>query len=224
MFGSIAAIALTIVTGGAGPGPLGVAIIAYSVIDTTLTVADAISGAAHGPRLDMQDLLTEGFTAAGRKCGENKKKAEEVGQWCAFGVQIAVTVATLAYSGADIYRSLKGAKTLMANGVSKVSEYVLKSGRITGITAQLIGAGTQVASGGITVSAGNDQNQVDKANNEKHVADNEVALLSDTIKRILDRLQALAVDLSTNMGDTSNILKSICDTDLSIANGGQPMV
>ncbi len=219
----IAAVALTVVTGGLA-APLAVALIAYTVIDTALTIADAISQAAGGPRLDLNDLLQEGFTKAAKLCGADDKKAAEVGQWCAFGIQLAITVATLALSIANIARAVKGTAGAVTTLASKLGNGAFKAVRMTGIVSQAIGGATQVTSGGLQISVAYDQRDAQEAQAEKMLMDAAIAVLSDMMRSTLDRLQMIAADLSAGMKTAAETVSKVGQTNIAISGAGAALV
>ncbi len=219
----IAAVALTVVTGGLA-APLAVALIAYTVIDTALTIADSISQAAGGPRLDLNDLLQEGFTKVAKLCGDDDKKAAAVGQWVAFGIQAAVTVATLAVSFANVARAVKGTASAVTTLASKLGNGAFKAVRMTGIVSQALAGATQVTSGGLQISVGYDQRDAQNAQAEKVLMDAAVAVLSDMMRSTLDRLQMIAADLSSGMKAAAETVSKVGQTNIAISGGGAALV
>jgi hypothetical protein len=222
VFAGIAAVALTVVTGGAA-APLAVAIIAYTVVDTTLTIPDAISGAAGGPRLDLQSLMKEGITAVAKKFGASDKKAAEIGEWGSFGIQMAFTALTLAYNVTNIVGIVRGAANA-GKSIVTMSNAAFKITKAAGIAGTAISGVTTATSGALTVSVAMDQKDADHAQADKVGMDAEAAMLTEAIKNILDRLQQLAADRSSNMDSATQNLKSAAQTNLAVASGGSAMV
>ncbi len=215
VFASIAAVALSVATGGAAT-PLAVALIAYTIVDTTLTVADAISQGVGGPRLDLNDLLDEGITKAAEGFGADKQKAEEIGKWSAFGIQIAVAVVTVAYSAYN----LKNAVTTAKNMASAAPGAVTRAIKITGTASQAISGATTATAGGLSISVGVDNYDSQQAMREKERMDATVAALSEAIGNTLDRLQQIASVLSSSVSDTARIVATIGRTGIEVAAAG----
>ena len=221
VFAGVAAVALTVTTGGAA-APLAIALIAYTVVDTGMTIADSISQAEGGPRLDLNDLMQEGFTKAAKVCGDDDRTAAEVGQWCAFGVQGAIAVATITVSVANMASVAKGAAG--AGGLaSKLGATGFKAIKLTGIAGQAVSSATQATSGGMTIAVGNDTADAEKAQAEKVRMDAIAAALDEVIRNTLDRLTLIAADLSAGMASAGEIVSKVGDTNIAIA-GANAMV
>ena len=222
VFAGVAAVALTVTTGGAA-APLAIALIAYTVVDTSMTVADSISQAEGGPRLDLNDLMQEGFTQAARDCGADDKQAATVGQWCAFGVEGAIAVATITLSVANMASVVKGAASGGALA-AKLGSTGFKALKLSGIASQAVGSATQATSGGLTIDVGNDTADAEKAQADKVLMDATAAALGETIRNTLDRLALIAADLSAGMKSAGEIVSKVGETNVAIAAGGNAMV
>jgi hypothetical protein len=223
VFLSIAAVALAVVTGGAA-SPLAVAMIAYTVVDTTLTVADAISKAAGGPALGLGDLLQEGFTKLAKACGASDKEAETIGKWTAFAVQGAIAVLTVAYSISNVVSMVRG--TLAAGGsvASKLGTTALKATKMAGVGSQFVGGATNVTAGGLTVAVGVETGDAAKAQAAKAQFDAVAAALGEAMQNTLDRLKQIAEDLSSGMQTAAKDISDISQTNVDIAGGNVSMV
>lgn len=122
VFGLIAAVAMTALTAGAA-SPLLVGMSAVlltcTIIDTSLTVGNAISGAVGGPALTPEALLTKLAEA----CGQNHDEAAKFGQWLAFSLQMALAIASVA-TGVGVYRAGAAAASAAAASASATSTAV----------------------------------------------------------------------------------------------------
>jgi hypothetical protein len=223
IFAGIAAIALTIVTGGTA-APLAIAIIAYTAVDTACTIANAISQAAGGPALDLSSLLQDGFKEAAKACGANDKDAETIGKWCAFGVQAAIAIATIAVSIKGIVGLVKGTVSAAGSIGARLSTTAFKATKIAGIASQLVGGAATATAGGLGIATGVDNYDAQKAQADKLRYDAQTAALTQTIRNTLDRLQLLAADLSSAMKTTADDISSIGETNTAIAGGNVSMV
>jgi hypothetical protein len=214
----VAAVALTITTCGAA-APLAIALIAYTVVDTSMTIADSISQAEGGPRLALDALMQEGFTQAAKACGDDDKKAAEVGQWCAFGVQAAVALVTITVSAANLVSVVRGTTSGGAM-LTKLGTTGFKALKLTGIASQAVSSATQAASGGMKISIGQDTAGAEKAQADKVRMDEVAAALGETIRNTLDRLALIAADLSSGMKSAAEIVSKVGETNIAVAAGG----
>jgi hypothetical protein len=218
----VAAVALILTTAGAA-APLAIALVAYTIVDTSMTIADSISQAQSGPRLDLNDLIQEGVAGLAKACGDDDKKAAEIGQGFAFGVEAAVAVLTITYSVASMAAAIKGAASSGAL-VSKLGDIGFKAVRLTGIGSQALSSATQVASGGIKIAIGYDTADAEKAQAEKVRMDAVAAALGETIRNTLDRLAFIAADLSSGMKSAGEIVSKVGETNVAVAAGGNAKV
>ncbi len=219
MLGGVAAVALTVATGGAA-SPLLVAFTAYTILDTTLTVADAISQAKGGPHLDLNTLLSEGVADGLEKCGVNAKEAKKIGQWTAMGIQAAIAVATLAYGAFSIIQSLRGVATV-ARTTTGVAQTAMKAAKMTGIAAQAMGGATQISAGALTISAAGDQKSALQKTADKTRLDANTALLQETIQKSLGLIQELASNAAGGMELATQAVQKFAQTNMAVANGGR---
>jgi hypothetical protein len=212
IFASIAAVALTIVTGGAA-APAAIAMIAYTVVDTTLTIASAISKAAGGPALGLSDLLQDGFTALAKKCGASDKEAATIGQWCAFGVQAVVAIATIAVSVGNVVSVVKGAASATAGTASAAGG----TAAIAGDVANNAGNAASAA-GGAADTAGTVANT---AGDTASAAGEATDTAGDTTGAIKATANALETDVETVEATVKTVeaIKTVEDT-ISAVEGG----
>ncbi|WP_129781739.1 YopB/SseC family type III secretion system translocon subunit [Peristeroidobacter soli] len=223
ILGSIAAVALTVCTAGAA-APLAVAMIAYTVVDTALTIADSISQAAGGPALDLGSLLQKGFTELAKKCGASDQEAATIGKWTAFGVQAAIALATIAVSIKGVVQMVKG--TAQAGGLlaSKLGTTAFKATKIAGVATQFVAGATNVTAGGLAISVGVLSADAAKAQADKTHMDAVAAAIQEAIRNTLDRLQLIAADLSQGMQSAAKDISDISQTNIEIAGGNAAMV
>ena len=222
VFAGVAAVALTVTTCGAA-APLAIALIAYTVVDTSMTIADSVSQAEGGPRLALDGLMQEGFTQAAKECGDDDNKAAEVGQWCAFGVQATVALATITVSAANLVSVARGAGGGGAM-LTKLGATGFKALKLTGIATQAVSSATQAASGGMKISVGQDTAAAEKAQADKVRMDEVAAALGETIRNTLGRLALIGADLSSGMKSAAEIVSKVGETNVAIAAGGNAMV
>jgi hypothetical protein len=222
VFAGIAAIALTVATGGLA-APLAIALIAYTVVDTALTVANAISQARGGPALDTGSLLQKGFTELAKKCGASDSTAQKIGEGFSIGIQAAIAVATIVASIASVVSLARGAAQ-MGGLVSKLGATAVKVTKITGISAQLIGGATSITSGGLGISVAINTQQSENAKADKAQFDAIAARLQEEIRNILDKLQLIAGDLNSNMQSAAQVVANVGQTNIAIAGGNVSMV
>jgi hypothetical protein len=221
VFAGVAAVLLSVATAGAA-SPLAVALIAYTIVDTAATIADAISTAEGGPRLDINDLLKEGFTKAAKDCGADDQKAAEIGQWTAFGVQAAIAVLTIACSIKGVVSVVKGTAGA-AKSASTLSEVGMKAMKMAGTGAQAVSGATQATAGGLGIAAGLNTNSAQQAQADKTYLDAAAVALSETIRSTLDRLQQIATQLSAGMSSAAEAVAQVGQTNLSLAGGASPV-
>jgi hypothetical protein len=221
VFAGVAAVLLSVATAGAA-SPLAVALIAYTIVDTAATIADSISTAAGGPRLDINDLLKEGFTKAAKDCGADDQKAAEIGQWTAFGVQAAIAVLTIACSIKGVVSVVKGTAGA-AKSASTLSEVGMKAMKMAGTGAQAVSGATQATAGGLGIAAGLNTNSAQQAQADKTYLDAAAVALSETIRSTLDRLQQIATQLSAGMSSAAEAVAQVGQTNLSLAGGASPV-
>lgn len=214
VFGAIAAVALTVATGGTA-APLAAALIAYTVLDTTMTVASSISQSSGGPPLDLEDLESQSLNKIAKACGADDKLAQEVGQWGTFAIQAIIAVATLANGISGAVSMVKGATTIATSSAT--------TARIVGMAAQGVSGSTQVASGGLTVAAGVDTRSAGHAQAEKQRLDAAALVINETIQNMLGQIEQIAKQLSETMSTASAMVTSAGDTMMSIASAGSGM-
>ncbi|MEJ0035227.1 MAG: hypothetical protein WDO68_03980 [Gammaproteobacteria bacterium] len=223
VFAGIAAVALTLTTGGMA-APLAIALLTYTIVDTALTIADSISEASGGPHLALNDLLQEGFTKVAKLCGDDDKTAALVGQWCAFGVQAVIAVLTIAVSLVNVARALKGVANVAGGLASRLGASAFKLTRYTGIASQAISGVTQVTSGGLKIAVGYDENEAAKSRADKQLLDAAIAVLSDLMRSTLDRLELIAADLSAGMQAAAETVAKVGATNIEISGGNTARV
>lgn len=218
VFAGIAAIALTVATGGLA-APLAIAIIAYTVVDTALTVANAISQARGGPSLDTGSLLNKGFTALAKKCGASDDTAAKIGEGFSIGIQAAIAVATIVASIASVVSLARGAAQ-MGGLASKLGATAFKVTKIVGVSSQVLGGMTSVTSGGLSISVAVTTRDAENQKANKAQFEAICARLQEEIRNILDRLQLIASDSSSNMQSAARVVNNIGQTNIDIAGGG----
>jgi hypothetical protein len=145
----VAAVCLTLATGGAAT-PFTLAIIGYTVLDTTMTVVDTICQAegVH-QRLDLNDLMGEGMTKLAEACGADKDTAEKIGEWGPIALQATIAVVSIGVAGFNAYSALKGAAGVAAGAVEGGVEMAEVGAQAASSAAE---AGAEV--GGSAVDAG----------------------------------------------------------------------
>lgn len=218
----IAAIALTLTTGGAA-APLAVALIAYTVVDTTLTVANAISQAKGGPALDLNSVIQDAIRAAAKGCGANSQLANKIATWGAFAIQAAIAIATIAVSIKGIFSLTKGLAG--AGGLaSKLGMTAFKATKVAAVGGQAIGGLTNVTAGALAIAVAVNSFDADKAKANKEQFDAMASALTEMIKNALAKLEEVATDLSTGMQSVTRELSEIGKTDQQVAGGSLSMV
>jgi hypothetical protein len=222
VFAGIAAVALTLTTGGAA-APLAIALIAYTVVDTTLTVANAISQAKGGPALDLNSVIADGIREAAKGCGANPQLANKIATWGAFAIQAAIAIATIAVSIKGIYTLTKGVAN--AGGLaSKLGTTAFKATKVAAVTGQAVGGLTNVTAGGIAIALAVNSFDADKAKANKEQFDAMAAALTELIKNALAQLEEAATDLATGMKDVSRELSEVGTANQQAAGGTLSMV
>lgn len=145
-FGLVAAIALTALTAGAAAPVLALAtaLLVYTVIDTVMTAADAISQACGGPKLTLDSLMAQGFSKLAAACGDDPDEAAKFGQWMTFALQAAIALAGIA-SGAGVYRA--------ASTAASTATAAVNAGAAATAAADVAAAASTAAATAATASA-----------------------------------------------------------------------
>ena len=192
VFVAIAAVALTVLTGGAGSLLAG-AMLAYTLADTVMTVAGKFNESRGGMSLDINSLLSKGFTAAAKAAGKSDEEAEKIGQWTAFAVQMAVAIAMVA---GGIYQATKGA----GKALVELTDIQKKALEITQLSAQLLNAATTMSQGGVTMAKAFD----DRDSARARATQVEMQGFIEKLKSVID---GLVSDIKDGNNSYSNIVK-----------------
>jgi len=193
----VATAVATAVTGGAATPLLVVALVGLGM--AVMDVADSISQACGGPSLSVNALVGNLATLIAKELGADEDKAKQIGTWVGMGVQVALSIATVAVT----FTNPAAAASVAAKTV-------------TGITS-LVQAGTSIAQGGIAIDAAKKESEAMQIQADKLDIDKLIKALQAKMEESAEEIRKVMKEIDEAMQNVSAIINGMGESRQQIA-------